>query len=345
MEESTNEIAELRSAVEDMDRRMVVMAESAPVAVVNEAPKFRSLGELVKALGENDQDAISYYESRAWSPAGSTVGGESIADDAWVSETIRLVDMGRPTMGAFRKGTLPASGMNVEYPKVAANTTDVAKQASEGDDLSFGMISLTSETAPVETFGGYTRMSFQTIQRSSVAYVDAALRAMAIEFARATNQNVVDALEAAAGTGTATWDGTAAGLFGVIADAAVEIYTGTGLRPQFFLAAPDKYKELSVLFDADDRPIVGGNAPVNNIGTANLVGLTGTIGGLPIVVDPALASGGLYIANSEALVSYESAGAPVRLQDDNVVNLSRDVSLYGYEAVTVPMPEAIITVS
>lgn len=344
VEETQNtEVAELRSAIEDMDRRMTVMAESAPSVVVNEGPQFRSLGEWVKALGENDEGAHALYRAASWSPAGSVVA-DSVSENAWVSETIRLVDLGRPTMNAFRRATLPGEGMNVEYPQVKTNGLAVAQQSVEGEDLAYGKLSLETVTAPVKTFGGYTRMSFQVVQRSSVAYVDAAMRALAIEFGKVTNANVVAELEGATLTEEA-WDGSAAGLFEVIANAAVSTYTEAGLRPQFLLAAPDSYVALATLFDSDDRPIVGGSAPVNNVGTANLPGLTGTIAGLPIIVDPALTAGGLYVANSEALVSYESGGAPLRLQDENIVNLSQDASMYGYEAVTIPIPEAIVSVT
>jgi hypothetical protein len=34
-------------------------------------------------------------------------------------------------------------------------------------------------------------------------------------------------------------------------------------------------------------------------------------------------------------MSWENAGAPLRLEDENIINLSKDFSLYGYMAVGV----------
>ena len=49
----------------------------------------------------------------------------------------------------------------------------------------------------MKTLGGYTRISRQVIDRSSVAYVEAAFRAQGIEFKKASNADVIGVLEAA----------------------------------------------------------------------------------------------------------------------------------------------------
>jgi len=58
----------------------------------------------------------------------------------------------------------------------------------------------------------------------------------------------------------------------------------------------------------DGRPVVlQDGAGVNNIGSANLPGLSGRLLGLPVVVDPAMTANKCYMANSAAIQTFESA--------------------------------------
>jgi hypothetical protein len=94
---------------------------------------------------------------------------------------------------------------------------------------------------------------------------------------------------------------------------------------------------------SDGRPVVNvDGAGVNNIGSANVPGLRGQLLGLPVIVDAQLATGVVYLANSAALQTLESAGAPVRLQDADITTLTDSISVYGYIATTVPFAGAIV---
>lgn len=346
MESTDNtQVDELREQLTDLDRRVTVISEAAPSGDV--VPQFRSYGDYIKSVASGSEEGLE-FASRAWSPAGASFDAtppDSIADSQWVSDIIRMVDLGRPTMNAFRVAALPADGMAVDYPKVKTNTINVAAQTAEGADLAFGKLTLETMSAAVKTLGGYTRISRQVIDRSSVAYVEAAFRAQGIEFAKASNADVIAVLEALTGVEEQEWDQTtAASLAAAFGNASVDIYEGAGLRPEFWLAATDQYVAMASLFDSVDRPIIGGQAPVNGIGSANIANLGASVFGLPVVVDPALTAGSLYIANREALVTYTNGG-PLRLQQENAVNLSSDFSVFGYQAVTVPMEEAIVSVT
>jgi hypothetical protein len=48
------------------------------------------------------------------------------------------------------------------------------------------------------------------------------------------------------------------------------------------------------------------------------------------------------VANSRALQTLESPGAPVRLTADDITTLTDSISVYGYMAITVPFPAAIV---
>jgi hypothetical protein len=139
---------------------------------------------------------------------------------------------------------------------------------------------------------------------------------------------------------------TATAVAGAIADASAKIYTDTGLLPEFIVAGVTAYKRLVGIVDTTGRPVVlQTGAGDNNIGTADIPGLRGSVFGLPIVVDPALDAKTAYIANSLALTTYESAGNPTRLSTTDATTLSDFYSVYGFAAFAVPFEGAIIKIN
>jgi HK97 family phage major capsid protein len=256
-----------------------------------------------------------------------------------------LIDFNRPALSVFSRASLPAAGLTVEYAQVTANTLAVGVQDPENEELTFGNLTIGSESADVKTYGGYTSMSKQTIERSSVNYLDTALRALSIAYANATNKAVVDTVQGLTYTGK-VFDvsaGTSDALISGLADASTYIYRNTGLRPEAIVVGTAAYKFLLRVAGEDGRPVVLVNgAGVNNLGSANVPGLSGQLMGLPIIVDPAMNVNKAYVANSAAIQTLESAGAPVRLSADDITTLTDSVSVYGYMAITVPFEGAIV---
>jgi hypothetical protein len=172
---------------------------------------------------------------------------------------------------------------------------------------------------------------------------------MSLAYAKKMNTEFIAVLAALTWTGDKTVDAsglTAATVGGAIADASAYIYTNTGLSPEFIVAGVTAYKRLVSIVDTAGRPVVlQTGAGDNNIGTADIVGLRGSIFGLPIIVDPALSAKTAYIANSMALTTYESAGNPTRLSVSDVTTLSDFYSVYGYAAFAVPFEGAIVKIN
>lgn len=318
-------------------RRIVEAAQTVAPAPAAEF-KFRSQGEFAKALAAGDEDAKTLART-------ATTSADTVALPGWLGYIDNLIANNRPTLSAFSRAALPSAGLTVEYAQVSSNTLAVGAQANENDALSFGNLAIDAVSADVKTYGGYTSFSRQTIERSSVPFLDTAFRGLAIAYAGATNAAVVAKLAGLTWTGKVmdADGGTAASLLEGIANGAAYIKSHSGLSPEFILAAPDAYIKIMSVAGNDGRPVVNvSGAGVNNIGAANVPGLTGQVFGLPVIVDPALATGVVYLANSAAVQTLESAGSPVRLSDGDITTLTDSVSVYGYAAVTVPFEGAIV---
>lgn len=333
-------IAEVRNHAEELERRLDVIATS---KVEVSAPQFRSYGEYVKAVAKGDEDALALHRDFT---GGTTA--DSILKNQWVSDTVRILNAGRPTFNVLSSAALPAEGMTIEYPVLDTNTVDVDEQVAEGDALAYGKIAITSATAPIKTYGGWTDFSRQVLERSSVNYVDTAFRAMIAKYASVTNAAARAALNAQVGNmNTATiaaWNSGA--VIEALADAANKVNNDTGRALEVILCSADVFKSLAGTVDDAGRPVLANaGATVNTFGSINPVGLTGTILGLPIVMDPSLSAGKLYVGNSAALTTYESAGAPFRLNDEEITALTNSFSVYGYLGIAAPEPKAMVVVA
>jgi HK97 family phage prohead protease len=323
-----DEVAELRRVIE----------AGKTVEAVPATHKIRSQGEFAKALLNGDEDAKALARD-------ASTSADTVALPGFLGYIDNLINTNRPTLSAFSRAALPPAGLTVEYAQVSANTLTVGVQNPENEELAFGNLTIDSVSANVITYGGYTSMSKQTIQRSSVNYLDTALRALSIAYANTTNNAVVDLIEAQNYAGK-TFDVsalTSEALIGGIADASAFIFTETGLRPEAIMVGTGAYKKLLQAAGEDGRPIVVVDGPgVNNIGSANIPGLAGQIFGLPIIVDPAFGANLGYMANSAAIQTLESAGAPVRLSSGDITTLTDSISVYGYMAITIPFADALV---
>ena len=324
-----DEVAELRRVVE------AGQASQAPAVIGSE---IRSQGEFAKRLIKGDSVAMEL--ARAASDSSDTV-----ALPGFIGYIDNLIDQNRPALSVFSRGALPAAGLTVEYAQVTANTISVTAQAAENDELEFGNLTIDSVSAPVKTYGGYTSFSKQTIERSSVDYLNTVFRALTLAYANATNAALVAHVQGLSYTGK-TFDVsalTSAALIGGITDGSSYIFENTGLRPEAIVVGTGAYKKLMTVVGEDGRPVVLVNgAGVNNIGSADLPGLAGQLFGLPVIVDPAMGENLAFMANSAAIQTFESAGAPVRLSDGDITSLTDSVSVYGYMAITTPFAGAIV---
>ena len=323
-----DELVEVRRLVE------AGITPQAPVAPAH--AKFRSMGEFAKAMATGDSEAIQIARDASTSADAGIV-------PPYFGYINTLIANNRPTLNAFSRAALPATGVTVEYAKIDSNTLAVGEQSPEGEALSVGNLTFEVVSADVKTYGGYTSFTKQYVQRSQINTLDAIFEGLAIQYAAATNARMVAVLAAQDWTGK-VFDadgGTASSLAEGIANGASYIFTNTGLRPEFILASSDAYVNIVKVAAGDGRPVLAlNNDGSNTIGSANIPGLSGSVFGLPVIVDPQLASGTVYLANSAALISMESGST--QLTDGDVTTLTDTVSLYGYMAVAIPRLGAVV---
>lgn len=336
---SENMELEVRSVQDEVaELRRVVEAGLAPKTPTVVGGEIRSQGDLAKALIKGDEDAKALVRTASTSADAAIV-------PPFVGYIQTLIDTNRPTLSAFSRGALPAAGLSVEYAKIDTNTLAVDEQATENTALEFGNLTFEIVSADVKTYGGYTSFSRQYVERAQVDTLNQVFQGLSIAYANATNKIVADLVQGLDYTGK-TFDcdgGNPSSLAEGIAGGSAYIFANTGLRPQFILTGTAGYVKLAKTAASDGRLAFSSNGDgMNTVGSANIPGLSGQLFGLPIIVDPYLTGDNTYLANSAAVISWESAGAPVRLTSGDITTLTDDISVYGYMAVATPRVAAVV---
>jgi hypothetical protein len=344
IKEVLSRVANLESANEELERRLAVAGES---NTKDEAPKFRTAGEFVKALADGKSEAKDEAAKLDRVYGGSVIANSHAAND-WKTDLLTIVQQERNIINLFNRAPLGASGMNVEYAKINAVTGAVAEQALEGDTLSLLKVTTTSATAPVKTYGVYSDLSRQVVERSDIPFLQLTLEAQAQSWAKVTNDVVRAAVVAATPqTGASLTLATAKGKdwMSAVMDGVKKIkQNAQGAKAEFILVSWDVWLQIATLADTTDRPLFNINGDGSNtLGTANgATGVVGRILDLPVAVDYDLAAKTMYIASSRAVTTFEASGVPFRLDDESPLTLTKVYSIYGYMAVGVRNALALV---
>lgn len=347
-----SEIADLQAQITDLERRL----STAPVAApAHTKPDVRSVGEYLQALASGDtaaRDSLTPYCTRAYQ-GGTTADDALTAQPAFLKDLTEIIERADPISPLFSRGPLPAQGMTLEFLEVADNTVTVNRQEHEGDALPVGKVTTKVRTATINTWGGGNTMSFQEIQRSRANMVSTTVRAMAVAAGRAAatdfHTNFEEAVKSQAanaiGIGKAVSAVKYADLIGMLLDANAA-YQDRGYRCDGLIVDRATWQALMSLETSQGVPLMALSGHGQGIvGTIATDVLAGTLGNLKVIPDlKATGARGDKIAgaffNSEALRVYTSGIA--HLQDDNILTLSRDMSVYYYTAVAAERPQLVI---
>lgn len=128
-----------------------------------------------------------------------------------------------------------------------------------------------------------------------------------------------------------------------IADAA-EIFEDRNYELAHLAVSKDIFKKLAREAGLDGRPLLTLHGTgVNVMGELNLPKSFGNLLGMPVRVLNGVENRALFF-DPIAIRTMESPGAPFHLQNQNVLNLSQDFSIYGYMAHLTPYPDALLPV-
>lgn len=258
----------------------------------------------------------------------------AVTPPAYRAEIIGLIDHGRPIIDAISSSTLPASGMAVEYPQWTVLPT-VGKQATEKTAITSTAATMTLQSAPVGTWAGGNDLSLQAVERTSPSFLEAYLRAMALDYARKTDTYVSDTLWTAA---TAATGMTVSSSF--IEDLA-SLFAKLDLT-----AVPAGALWVAVAWNLA-APLIGVtslNGPAFWDGAIRFGSNVPTVegGGLDVFVDPYLPANRMLLGARNGATWHENPGAPADIRVVDVSLLGLDVGVYGFGALTIEYPAAFV---
>lgn len=340
------DLTPINTALDELKRGLALVGTGSGVASV---PKFRSMGHFLKAIVAGDEAAAEFH--RAYT-GGTT--DDTIMKDSFVGDFIRLVTQRRRIVNKFSRDSLPKDGLSVDYYQLDTDTTQVTKQEAEGDDLPYGKVTLKKANSPISTYGGWTELTRQAIERATVSALNVTLRALALKYgqtteaaARAVYLAQIAANRAAANMhaeiGATVAAATADQWIDVLIEGA-EYFETQGFLIDGLDVSKDVFKVLAKLKDGNTRLMKVYGDGVNQIGELNLGKLSGNLAGVKVEMIPLATAGTATFYDPVAITTLESSGAPAQLQDENIINLSKQFSLYGYAAEIVPFPAAIYPV-
>jgi len=319
-------------------RQIDAVVYVAPTPAVHPLAKYRSLGEYAQAVYRGDAPILPFNAA----PDQITSDNPGVMPPGWLTDVKRIVDFGRPGITAFGGPTSAGdSGLDISWPYSTVDVaTIVAKQATQKTALNTVLISLAKGTATLETYGAYSDISYQLLQRSSPSYLDAHNRLMAAGYGATTDNAFVDALVAGGVASAVDYDlagdtsGQAfkAALFG----ASLEVETATGSPANVVLAASDVYLKAGGTFTALTPAQYGTqNVP----GTADAATLQVNVSGLTVTHDRNLAAGSIIVSNDIAADWIEDG--PQFASAEIVSKLGRDVAIYGFGVTAIYVPNGV----
>lgn len=353
MTDDTNEVAQLRDELNgelrDIRAALAHMEPTTGADTVGGA--YRSAGEYLKALASGDETAMTLMRDTR-DLITTPDAGDNVT---WIADDLKLIQLRRKVMGLLTHAALPPKGMTMEYNVVATDTMSTAKQAKEGDALTFGKVTFGTKTADINTYGGYTTLSRQTIERSTVAVLNTALRALTNSYAKATelavraelyalikaqrdatsNANKIDTTKTAAAMTPNDW----AALILDAAEITDERNTGLGT----LAVSTDVAKSLIALTDTGSRFLDISGKGNDTLGSFDLTGVVGDLMRVPVHILPGAEANTAVFLDPSAMTVWESGG-PTQLTDGDAIHLTESYSVYGYLAIGATDPNAMLPV-
>lgn len=317
--------------------------------------EFRTAGDYLKALSDERNADHAAAIDLMRQTRDQIVTGDTGNTVAWIADDLRLIEQRRKVTNILTRDTLPATGMSMEYNVVSEDTTSVAKQTAEGAALTFGKVKFGTKTADINTYGGYTTLSRQVIDRSTTPMLNTALKALNNAYAKATENAVrtylydliksqrdatqrPNNIAAPAALDAMTPDQWA----GLILDAA-EVMDDRNAAMTRLGVSKDVALALIKLKDSGNRFMDISGKGSDTIGAFDLTGVVGDLMRVPVYLLPKAPTGTAAFIDPAAVTVWESGG-PTQLSNTDPVNIVDNYSVYGYMAVAATFSDGLLPV-
>jgi HK97 family phage prohead protease len=330
--EAREAIAQVRETVASIEARAFVSEPAHPLA------QFRSFGEYSKAVLAGE------VESRALADQ-ITDNNPGVMPPTFLLDVKGIIDLGRRVITAMGTESAPAAGMEINWPYYEGDINlIVAQQATEKTEVNSVRIDLDKGTATLDTYSAGSDISYQLLQRSSPAYLDAHNRIMLASYSAVTDRQFTDDLWNQ-GTGNQQYDyaadTTGAAFREAIFEASVKVEDATGAPASAVFVSTEVFKSIGGWSTFQPEPYTVQN--VSGVATASTLRVN--VSGLPVIRAKWLDEGNGFnaIVSNGAAAKWIEDG-PRLATAENVGKLGRDVSIYGYAASGVYLPAGVIRV-
>ncbi|MGY4645891.1 hypothetical protein [Cellulomonas sp. URHB0016] len=246
-------------------------------------------------------------------------------DELWTPVAVRRDYIESINRQALTTGTRVYGWRWVTYPEVddyAGNKTAIPSNLAATEPAE----------APISRLAGGWDVDRIYVDLGDPGFLEAFFQAATRDYAMKTEAKVSAALQAEATDATAT---DLVGALGVIATS----LSAVGATPSFIGVASDLWGDFLTI-TADAAPFWLASST-----SVSLSGSEGTVSGMRFFVDPSLPAGHILGGDRNAATYFEASPAPLRVQAVNIPNGGIDIAVFGYQAVLVNDPRALVDVT
>lgn len=239
----------------------------------------------------------------------------------------------RPLVTAMGVRSMPQAGKVWIRPKVVTHTTI---GASNGENVALDQGTFVVDDIQVtrSLYGGYVKLSEESMDMTSPEVLGALLDDMARVYANQTDAAACATFEAGVTQTETLTDGSdPADWVSFIYNSAEQILSNSnGNLPNVLIMSPAYFASLGALTDTTGRPLFPNVGPMNAIGSTSVGDFSGNAFGLQVVVDRNLVAAGgknLYVGRSDGFECWEQQRGALTV-DASDGSLSKTVAFRGY---------------
>lgn len=328
--------ADVRALRDRIDR-----VEIAQVTEPHPLAKYRSYGDYIK----NAPNGMAFRDVTV------TKVGQSAQPPAWLGRLqAKMEAKKRVTNALAYTHDVPMQGQTVQYSVYKEDSLTVAEY-TEGTQVPTGSLTDELKTAKVTSFAGGTSLTRATINRADPAFLDDIGQRLAIKHAKAfeawnvqfvREQIVAAAAKHSVGGSTKASEITATSLRNVIIDAQKAYDDSDQYSIDGLFLTWDLIKVVAALGE-EKRLLrwVGSDTAVANEGKIDPTKpISLSLYGVPVTPIPGETLACFY--DKRAVVIRDDGEAPLRLQQDQVLDLRRDTAIYSECVHYCPFPGALL---